>query len=152
MACDDNRVGTFMLKCVCLTRNPESPLKPTPALPAARTNSWHFALFLGCVASWLTVRMLGLPFVLQMRRPQAEVIVIEIQHRDIKGSSQCSVFSLCVCVPLWGRHAQDSLTGLFLWLAEILRAVESAVMICIDFKGNGCPSLGLSCVPVHFFC
>lgn len=43
---------------------------------------------------------------------------------------------LTVCVPLCWRHFQVSLTGLLLWLAEVLRGMESAVMICIDFKGN----------------
>lgn len=85
--------------CV-LTRNPQSPWKPTSALAAARTNSWHFALFLGWLASWFTVVIFRLPFVLHMRQPRANVMVIEIQHRNVKGSLRCFVLSLCVCSPL----------------------------------------------------
>lgn len=46
------------------------------------------------------------------------------------------MFLLCLYFPLLETFSEVSLTGLFLWLTADLWAMESVVMICLDFKGN----------------
>lgn len=46
------------------------------------------------------------------------------------------MFLLCLYFPLLETFSEVSLTGLFLWLTADLGAMESVVMICLDFKGN----------------
>ena len=50
----------------------------------------------------------------------------------------CDVLSsYCTCVSLcWRLFQRISLIGLFLWLAEVLGAIESVVMISIDAEEN----------------
>lgn len=81
---------------------------------------------------------------LPMRQTHEKVLVSETEHRNMKGYLQMLCVSYRVCVSLcWRLFQRLSLIGLFLWLAEVLGALESVVMISIDVKGkHDCPSFG----------
>lgn len=60
----------------------------------------------------------------------------EIQCGNVKSLCDAS-FPYCVCVfSLMEAFSKVSLIDLFIWLTEVLGAVEAMVMIHLDFKGN----------------
>lgn len=81
---------------------------------------------------------------LPVRQTHEKVLVSETEHRNMRGYLQMLCVSYHVCVSLcWRLFQRLSLIGLFLWLAEVLGALESVVMISIDVKGkHDCPSFG----------
>lgn len=81
---------------------------------------------------------------LPVRQTHEKVMVTEPEHRNMKGYLRTLCVSCCVSVSLYRRLFQGLLLiGLFLWPSEVLRALESVVMISTDVKGkHDCPSFG----------